>query len=101
MRVNQNSIQSVCTITLKRVLSHKKKCRVIQMQKRMALVYPTERMRRLKLVPLNYGNKECYILFRGIPVSFVVRQLERVNSHGKEADDRVGCLTSQWLLEES
>ena len=101
MKVNQNSIQSVCTITLKRVLCEKKKCRVIQMQKRMALVYPTERMRRLKLVPLSYGNKECYILFQGIPHGSVVKQLERVNSHGKETDYCVGCLTSQWLAEES
>lgn len=44
----------------------------------MALVYPTEQMRRLKLVSLAYGKKECYILFRGIPESSIVRQLERV-----------------------
>lgn len=67
----------------------------------MALVYPTEQMRRLKLVPLPYGNTECYILFRGMPQSSIVSQLERVNSHGKVTDNRVGCLTSQWLFEES
>lgn len=67
----------------------------------MALVYPTERMRRLKLVPLSYGNTECYILFRGMPQSSIVSQLERVNSHGNVTDSRVGCLTSQWLFEES
>ena len=71
------------------------------MQKRMALVYPTEQMRRLKLVPLSYGSKECYILFRGNPQSSIVSQLERVNSHGNVTDNRVGCLTSQLLFEES
>lgn len=61
----------------------------------MALVYPTEQMRRLKLVSLAYGKKECYILFRGIPESSIVRQLERVKRHGKETDDCVSCLTFQ------
>ena len=65
------------------------------MQKRMALVYPTEQMRRLKLVSLAYGKKECYILFRGIPESSIVRQLERVKRHGKETDGCVSCLTYQ------
>lgn len=78
-----------------------KKYRVIQMQKRMALVYPTEQMRRLKLVPLSYGNIECYILFRGNPNRSMVNHLERVNIRGKGTDDRVGYLTSQWIMEES
>ena len=40
-------------------------------------------------------KKECYILFRGIPESSIVRQLERVKRHGKETDGCVSCLTYQ------
>ena len=71
------------------------------MQKRMALVYPTEQMRRLKLVPLPYENRECYILFRGVPNRFVVMQATGINNYRKESDDRVGYLTFQWNWEES
>lgn len=49
----------------------------------MALVYPTEQMRRLKFISLPYRSKECYILFRGIPDRSIVKQLERGNSHGE------------------
>lgn len=65
------------------------------MQKRMALVYPTEQMRRLKFISLPYRSKECYILFRGIPDRSIVKQLEWETVTGKETDDRVGCPISR------
>ena len=67
----------------------------------MALVYPTEQMRRLKLVSLPYENTECYILFRGVPNRFDVMQETPMNVHEKESDDRVGYLAFQWIWEES